>query len=446
MMPKTAMHRGTKVTLKENGLPSGYGLFWTTRADQKYIYTKFDGQGLSCSTTDWHEAIDFVERLRGDRKKRESDIPAGNVLISELFDDHIASLQVKALKRGAYEPITARNTRKTIDKHLLKPFGYLKASKLTSQHLTDYRMKRTAECVAAGKKSEDVQYTIDHELGYLRTGLNLGVQNGKVNKASIPFFKIDKANSRRGTRHGTISDEKFEILLNNLPVHIVPMFAFCMVCPVRKKEARFIHRSEINWTQRTIRLRPEETKAGKERTVGVPRHIWAHIMAWEERTRKEHPKAEFLFHADGRQLTTEQVDDPFNDTCEAQGWHVPLVGLDGKPIYDRHKNKTFDRSVVRWHDTRRTSATAFGNIEGITDVDRRRVAGMTESTQDRYDQNNSAIKIRDGLDRKYENIQPAVVAPVDKRSKLIELKALHVEGLIDADAYTALVMEEMRRV
>lgn len=77
----------------------------------------------------------------------------------------------------------------------------------------------------------------------------------------------------------------------------------------------------------------------------------------------------------------------------------------------------------------------MGNAEGVTALDVRRVAGMTDATQLRYDQNESAIKMRDALDG----------VPTGGKSKLDqlkELKTLWESGLLSDTVYK----DEQRRI
>ena len=129
-MKKTSIHNGRKLALKDNGLPEGYALFWTTRGDKEYLYTKFHGQGLSCKTSDWHEAVDFVEKLWADSKKRENGTAAADVLVGELLDDLITYYEGLARKRGDYKPKTAYIAASQINMKdgIRDTFGGLKVS------------------------------------------------------------------------------------------------------------------------------------------------------------------------------------------------------------------------------------------------------------------------------------------------------------------------------
>ena len=191
-----------------------------------------------------------------------------------------------------------------------------------------------------------------------------------------------------------------------------------------------------------IKLRPHQTKAGKMRKFGIQKRIWPIIMEWEERTRREHPKTEYLFHLDGQQLTVADLDRAFNATCEELGLHKVLTDANGDPIRYKRGALKYDRSLIRWHDTRRTATTAVSNIEGLNNNDIQQTVGLSDDTQRRYDKTKHALKVRDAQDRQDENLLPAVSTKGDKRTSLMELKSLHEAGLIDADLYK----EEQRRI
>lgn len=119
MDKKFGVHNGKRFTLKKNGLPEGYGLYLRKVDSKEYIFAKFHGRGLSCHTTDWKQAIDFVEELR--KKYEEESHYNPNLLVSDLLDAYVKHLETKNAARGDYQPATANNTSYLIKKNL-KPF------------------------------------------------------------------------------------------------------------------------------------------------------------------------------------------------------------------------------------------------------------------------------------------------------------------------------------
>lgn len=437
---KFAFHRGTRFTIKPNGLPEGYGLFWID-AEHQYIGCKIHGERFSCGTGDWKAAVDFAEAKRDDYDKRNNGVPIGDVKVKELLDDLIAYYEDRERKRGDYGTKTAYNAKSQIDMKggIRDTFGNIKVSKLKPTMYTDYWRKWEIEYAKRGKKVEKVQNTIRHHLRHLGRALSLGKENFKAPE-NVPMPKPGKDDE--SDRHNCITFEQLDILLSDkgLPDHIKPVLVTCFFTGFRKKEASFIHRSEVDWSERLIALRANETKSGKRKTGTIPVQYWQWVMEWEERNRREFPKADYLFHLDGVQLTTDQIDNAFNATCERLGWHVPAKDADGNEIKRRNRTIKYDRSACRWHDARRTATTTVQNLENLTDVDRRRTLGMSEKTQVRYDQTQSALKVRDALDRKLGAApQPATTNGngTDKKAKLVELKSWFDHGLIDADEYKA---------
>jgi integrase len=439
----TKLHNGKRYTLKENGLPIGFGLFWQD-AERKYIFAKVHGERFPCKTDDWRVAIEKVEAKRAEHDRRENGVVVGDVLVEELLNDLIEHYESLGRKRGDYKPATAYIGGTQIDMKdgIRETFGDLKAAKLQPMMYLDYRKKWELKYQAQGKTTDTVQYTIDHHLSYLKRALRIGIENRKV-AATVPLPKIDKENSRKGTRPGIIVPGRADELIPLLPDWVQPIFVTCYATGIRKKEATFIHRSEINFAERLIHLRPDETKAGKARTLGVPKKYWSLIEAWEVRTRREHPKAEFLFHLDGVQVTEAAIDRAFNAVCETQGWHTKLVDQDGKQLHHKNGDLKWNRADMRWHDTRRTATTTVSNLEGLTDTDIHRTVGLTPETHIRYDKTQSAIKVRDAQDARDAQVpgtatnpsQAATVPGNGKRERLAELKAWFDDGLLDADLY-----------
>ena len=434
--------------MKANGLPEGCGLYWLKvplkDGEQKYIYAKLHGERFSCKTSDWKEAVDFVEKQKAEWEKRENGSAIEDVLVGELLDDLIVYYEGLAQKRGDYQPKTAYIAKTQIDMEggIRDTFAKLKVSKLRSQMYPEYRSKWEIEYAKQGKSTDQVQYTIDHHLSYLRRALRLGQQAipPKV-RADVPTPKIDKNNSK-STRDNIIALDTLDILIAALPDYLKPIFVCCYFTGMRKKEATFIHRSEVNSTERLITARAQQTKAGKARTSPIPMKYWPVIMEWEERTRREQQNAEYLFHLDGQQLKTTQIDDSFNDTCENLGWHKIVTDANGNPMRYGNGDFVYDRSAIKWHDTRRTATTTVSNLEGLTNTDILRTVGLTEETHLRYDKTQSAKKVRDAMDKQHEKptaavtgVDVSVPGSIDKLAKLTELRSFHEAGLIDDAEY-----------
>jgi integrase len=208
-----------------------------------------------------------------------------------------------------------------------------------------------------GKTADRVQYTIDKEIGHIRSAYNRAAKDGLIPQSIIPVFNIEKKNATIGARHGTINDDQYATLMEKLPAHVSPILAFCEWTGVRKKEATFVHRCEANWEKGVVCIRPEESKKFKQRIVGIPQVIFPILWAWEQQTRNgPHRKADYLFHFDGERITVGQIDHAFNKTCEELGWHKPRVDEDGKIVKGKNGDTLYGRSP-QWHDSRRAATT-----------------------------------------------------------------------------------------
>lgn len=441
---RSAVYRGRKLPLKANGLPDGYGLYWVG-SEKKYIYAKLHGVPFSCKTDDWRVAVDLVETKRAEHTRRENGIVVGDVLVKELLDDLIVYYGDLGKKRGDYRPDTAYivTTQINMKNGIRETFEGLKASKLRHDMYADYRRKMVLAYEARGKKSDRVQNTIDHHLGYLKRALRLGIDHQKVDR-DVPLPKIDKANSRNGTRQGFINLDTAEKVIPLLPDWVRPIFVTCLATGIRKREATFVHRSDVDLGERLIHLRASETKVGKARTLPIAKKYWSYISDWEEETRRTHPKAEYLFHHDGAQTDVADIDKAFHAVCEAQGWHTQVFDEEGRAVRQKNGDLKWDRKGMRWHDTRRTATTTVSSLEGLTNTDILRTIGLTAETHGRYDQTDSAKKVRDAQDAKYAKMNPELPTsttspsqPVTggKREQLALIKALFDEGLLDAEVY-----------
>jgi integrase len=453
--------------LKPNGLPVGYGLYWATRREgeeeKRYIYAKTPDHpnGIYCKTDQWLKGVQFVNALRVETARREESVKPNNLTIDNLLEHYIRHLEQKNRARGEYEPATAKNTRQVSDAHLrnvndpaLGFFGPIKADQLVHmpRKIAAYRDKRELElCAKTGKTADLVQYTIDKELGIIRAAYNRAVKSRMIPKSIVPSFDINKEHSTRGKRQTMFTDEQAETLIRELPAPVNLMLALDLRGGIRRKETTFLHRALVNWNQRLVTLKAQETKAGTQRTVGFPESIWPLVLEWEEKTKRDYSDADYLFHLDGKRMPERVIYDLFNETCERLGWHTPKFDQDGQHM--RSKNGLIYDREPRWHDSRRNATTDSGQLPGVNDLTTQRVMGQNPQTQERYDQTNSAILHRDAADLRDRikagkvvvetpvvEVVPATAGKeINLEMKLTQLKQSFDKGLLPEAVYHAAV-------
>jgi integrase len=448
---KTAMHGGIRYTLKENGLPDGYALYWffpngrpeseaEQETAQKYIYAKFHKRGISCKTKDWKQAVNFVLKLR-EQARNSGNVASSDLTCGHLLNFYIEYLEQKNAKLDDYKPATAQICRAVVNSRL-SFFADILADKLSSmpEKMREYRqLRQVALMEKMNKPASRVQYTIDKELCILRSAYNRAVKDHKIHPSIVPIFDIDKKNAKLGNRHNTFTPEQMETISNRLPEPINLMLPFCLVNGVRKKESTFIRRGNVDLAEQIVKLNANETKSQKERMVPFTLKMLPALEAWDAKTKLKYNTTEYFFHREGGRWTVEQIDDAFNEVCEDLGWHTPKLDADGKKCYGKNGRLLWNRSPS-WHDSRRNATTRAGTLTGVNDLDRQRVHGQNKETQDRYDQNESAKRIRDAMNR--ADGSPLVPVQASKaetpiKAKLLELKSLFDDGLIEADEYKA---------
>lgn len=433
--------------LNDEGLPVGEGLF--RRNDSPFIWAKvyINGKPVRFSTK---ETIDYRKALKFRDEEVERRTPGDNakgldaVTIEDLMKNYFRHLEQKNAARGEYAPATAYIVEKVYNKHLKDIWGSKSAVKLGDAEIDSYRTQR----LKAGAKVSSV----DHELGYIRSAMLRGARSKPqlFNKHGLPDFKIVHANQTANPRTGTITFEQYERLMGVLPEWMRPIFAYCMWTGTRKKEATFVKRSKVDWSEAKITLIAHETKKGsEERITGVPDIAWTVIKLWEEQTRLKFPHCTFLFHYGGERIITAKLDAEFEKACRDLEYSTVRLGPDGEPMRRKNRTAIFDHAV-HWHDSRRSFVTQAGNLPGVTDVDRGRTAGQTPQIQKLYDKNDSAKKVRDAINLKLGSqtipaSQPSalVVPNGDWLAELKELKSLFDAGLLPEDIYNAEVEKVM---
>jgi hypothetical protein len=432
---------------KTEDLPEGI----TRQKLSPFFWAHFTVDGLrhrfSTKKTTVEDAL-VVRQMERDKILRGVKRDPSKTTIQELCENYVAHLETLGAARGDYKPATAYITRKVIDANLYRLLGPTEhaaknkiAAKLTSQDVSAYRRKRLQE----GSNP----YTVDKELGILRTAVNIGAASKPplIDASIFPknFWGIQKSNAEAGVRDGMITLEHFDQLLPHMPEWMSPMLITCLLIGVRKREARHIKRTQLR-DDRHITLEALRTKSRKSRIAKFPMKAWGLVSAWEEKTRREYPKCPWLFHIDGEQIPTTTLDQTFARACVAAGLGRYRTDKAGEFVRDARRCRIIDKDI-RWHDSRRGFTTMAGDLEGVTDTDRGRVAGQTAATIARYDKRKSAGLVADGFDKKLGVVAaaPAPTAPAvsngDPEATLTKLKNLFEKGLMSEKVYEAKVTE-----
>lgn len=236
-----------------------------------------------------------------------------------------------------------------MDKNLRPFFGTLKAQRVTTEILKEYRRKRVSE----GR----TEATANRELSILRTAFHRGRKCTPPKVLSVPYFPMAQETN---VRTGFLSDEQYKALLGELPAELKPLFVVGYNTGIRLGELRSIQWEQVDLSQGLIALRNGETKNGDGRVVPILKGDMADLLTAIRRERDEHwPYSPWVFSRQG---------EPIKDFRWAWG-------------------KACERAKVpdlNFHDLRRTAVRNMRRA-GVPQVVRMKISGhKTDSMERRY--------------------------------------------------------------
>jgi len=299
----------------------------------------------SSGSTKRKDAERLRDRLLGQRHRGEIFGGAPDkVTLGELLDDFLKN--AKATVRDSTHYIYD----KVVEANLRPYFGNLRAAKLTTKHLQEYRAKRLAD-----KRSAS---TINRELALLRVALRLGQKCTPPKILNVPYFPM--ASEAGNVRKGFLSDEQYMAVLRELPDHLRAIFVVAYHTGVRLGELKRICWDQVDFTAGFINLNAGDTKSGTGRMVP--------ILDGDMRIRLELAKKDRQVSFPNCQLVFSRAGEPIKDFRAAWQSACERAGVPD----------------LRFHDLRR-SAVRNMRRAGVPQVVRMKISGhKTDSMERRY--------------------------------------------------------------
>lgn len=269
---------------KKDGSGSIYqrGNIWWVK-----VYVNGKAHRESSGSEKYDDAKKLRDKLLG--QKHRGEITGGapeRVTVGELLDD------LEEYGKANIRPSTQYIWHLVIEKNLREFFGTLKARKVTTETLKEYRRKRLAE----GRTDS----TANRELSILRTAYHQGRKCTPPKVINVPYFPMVKETF---VRQGFLMDEQYTALMNELPAEIKPLFAVGYATGIRLGELRAIQWEQVDLTEGFITLATGETKNGDGRVVPILAGDMADLLtaAKEERDEKW-PRSPWVFNRGGEQI------------------------------------------------------------------------------------------------------------------------------------------------
>jgi integrase len=308
------------------------------------IYVDGKPHRESSKSEKYEDAKRLRDKLLG--QKHRGEISGGHpdrVTVGELLDDLLEYAKTNI------RPSTAYVWRLVIAKNLRPFFLTLRAAKVTTEKLKDYRRKRLAEGRADA--------TANRELSILRTAFHNGRKCTPPKVLMVPFFPMTPETN---VRTGFLSDEQYAALLKELPAELKPLFVVGYETGIRLGELRAIRWEQVDVTEGFITLATGETKNGEGRVVPILAGGMADLLSAAKTQRDEQwPESPWVFNRAGAQI---------KDLRWAWGKACARAGVPD----------------LKFHDLRRTAVRNMRRA-GVPQVVRMKISGhKTDSMERRY--------------------------------------------------------------
>ena len=323
---------------KANGTGSIYqrGNIW-------WVQVYIDGKPViqSSKSTRKSDAVNLRNQLLA--KKERGELHGGKsekVSIGELLDDVLKS-DIKESTRYIWEKVVEKNIRPF--------FGSMKAKRLSTDRMDDYRQKRKAE----GRSDA----TVNRELSILRTAFHNARKRTPPKVLTVPYFPMMQETT---VRKGFLTDQQYGALREALPEEIRPLFITGYVTGIRKGELLRITWPQVDFESRLITLEYGETKNQEPRTVPITKGDMFDALTAEKTKRDQlWPTSPWVFSRAG--LIIKDFRGAWDEACRATG--VP---------------------DLQFHDLRRTAVRNMRRA-GVPQVTRMKISGhKTDSMERRY--------------------------------------------------------------
>jgi integrase len=279
-------------------------------------------------------------------QKHRGELSGGHpdrVTVGELLDNFLAEsdANVRPSTAAIYKLVTEAN---------LRPFfGKLRACKVTTDTLREYRRKRLAE----GRSDA----TANRELALLRIAYRQGQKCTPPKVIIVPHFPMVQENN---VRTGFLTDEQYTKLLAELPTELKPLFATAYATGIRYGELLAIRWPQVDFTEGFITLENGETKNGEGRIVPILEGDMHELLSAARKERDEQwPESQWVFTRQGEPI--KDIRRSWEQACTRAG--VP---------------------DLNFHDLRRTAVRNMRR-DGVPQVVRMKISGhKTDSMERRY--------------------------------------------------------------
>jgi integrase len=264
---------------------SGSGTIYQ-RGDIWWVKIHVDGRPVyeSSKSTKHADAVKLRDKLLA--KKVRGEVSGGSpnrVLISELLDDVLKS-DIADSTRYVWGLVVEKN---------LRPFfGRLKATRLTTDKMDEYRARR--------KKEGRTDATVNRELSIVRTAYHNARKRTPPKVHVVPYFPMI---TETHVRQGFLTDDQYAKLRDALGPDLRPLFVCGYETGVRRSELLSCEWDWIDFDSGTISLPSHVTKTKEGRTVPIIDGDMRDLLTAAKQERDANwPDSKWVFNRQGEQI------------------------------------------------------------------------------------------------------------------------------------------------
>jgi integrase len=198
---------------------------------------------------------------------------------------------------------------------------------------------------------------------------------------------------------------------------------------VRPEESYRLKWDQLDLEEPLIDVKKGQTKIKKQRSLALNKEAHPQLLKWREYQSQYLKNAEHIFtRIDGRLMTNSDYRAPFDHACLKCGYAKKVERLT-----QSGKMRTYVDNTLMYYDSRRSFRTF--KLKDVNPADGKAAMGHTQDTTygDYLNKKEAAMRVVEAMDGKA--LEPMVAPVIDKRSRLIELKSLFDDGLIDEMDY-----------
>lgn len=308
-----------------------------------WVKVRVDGRPVyqSSKSTKKSDAIRLRDKLLAQKHRGElSGGAPDRVLITELLDDVLKS-DIKESTRYVWQ--------KVIEKNIRPFFGRMRAQRLSTDHMDEYRKKRKTE----GRSDA----TVNRELSILRTAFHNGRKRTPPKVTMVPYFPMI---AETNVRTGFLSDEQYARLRDELPSELKALFVCAYVTGMRRGELTSIRWPQVDFEAGLMTLQTGETKNNEARSVPILNGDMRDLLLAAKQERDANwPRSPWVFSRRGERIVDFRW--AWTEACTRAG--VP---------------------DLNFHDLRRTAVRNMRRA-GVPQVVRMKISGhKTDSMERRY--------------------------------------------------------------